>query len=59
MESSHKEKAIAQALANLSIDRIYLSASYIENYYKKNNINCTSGPKLVYKRIPNRTSNKS
>lgn len=47
MEGSKKEKAIAQAKANLAVDRIYLSQSFINGYLKKNNINVPSGPKLV------------
>ena len=53
MEKSKKEKAIAQALANLQIDRIYVKPDFINNYRQKHNIPPANGLKLVFKRGEN------
>ena len=50
MENTKKEKAIAQVLASLQIDRIYLKPDYLASYRQKNNLKPPSTLKLVFKR---------
>ncbi len=47
-----KEKAIAQALASLQIDCIYVNPDYVASYRQKNNLPATpnQGQKLTFKR---------
>jgi len=59
METSKKEKAIAQAQANLAIDRIYLNPTFVENYCRRNNIiPSNSGPRLVLRPNKNNKNNQ-
>lgn len=50
MNNIKKEKAIAQALANLQMDRIYIKQEFVARYRQKNNLSPSSGMKLVLKR---------
>ena len=50
MENTKKEKAIAQAIASLQIDRIYIKPDYLTRYRQKNNLKTPSTFKLVFKR---------
>ena len=50
MENTKKEKAIAQALASLRIDRIYVKPEFVNSYRQKHNLTTSSGMKLVLKR---------
>ena len=56
---SKKEKAIEQAIATLSIDKIYLKPEFINEYRKKNNLHTEPAPKvLVLKNGGNNGSNR-
>ncbi len=57
MVKTKKEKAIEQALANLRIDRIYVSDSYVQSYKGKHNIPTTGEKKLVLRRSDKNNGN--
>ncbi len=50
MENTKKEKAIAQALASLQIDRIYVNPNFVASYRQKHNLTRANGMKLVLRR---------
>lgn len=51
MNSSIKEKAIKQAIASLSIDKIFVNQEHVNSYRRKNNIPIVrKGPSLTLKR---------
>ena len=50
MKSSKREKAIQQALASLSIDKIFVKEEHVNRFRIKNNIEINQGPTLILKR---------
>jgi hypothetical protein len=50
MDNNKIEKAIIQARANLLIDKIEVSDTFIDNFKKKKNIEVPKGPKLILSR---------
>ncbi len=57
MVKTKKEKAVEQALANLRIDKIHVSESYVQSYKEKHSIPTTGIKKLVLKRSDNNNGN--
>lgn len=47
MENNKIEKAIIQARANLLVDKIQVSDTFIDTYKTKRNISVQKGPKLT------------
>lgn len=58
MESNKIEKAIIQARANLLVDKIQVSDTFIDEFKTKKNIKVSKGPRLALIRGGKNGSNK-